>query len=362
MSIRENPEVFIKNIKAYFFIVCIFFQSGLSANLDQIRPSPIDVLMNPYPNPSFVNSVDFHPEINQFCVTFTHNDSVVIYQLGEDHSVSVFQVLQNPLSKLSYPASALFSKDGRSLVAVNWLSQTFNVYLADLNGVFQQEPIAIIPFHPPTDSFRPHGMAFSPDGNYLVVAYGVTKQHPRAVALYQVNDLQTAQPSFKLLCLLQGNEIKEGIPKGIAFSPDGSCILVTFSNTNSVTIYQVDLSNERIISTPRQILSGISSLISRPEDIKFTADGNYCAVSNSNKDTITFYLFDRQNNYFVNDFPSYIMKDPNAELYFPHGLAFSSDGNYLAVTQFGLVIFDSLDNLTSWGNERKDSVGIYKLN
>jgi len=317
--------------------------------------------MNANSSPSLVNSVDFHPEANQFCVTFTHNHSVVIYQLDEDDRVSIFQVLQNASSKLSCPQHALFSKDGRSLLVVNWCNQTFNVYHADLNGVYQEAPIAVIPFHLPTDSFRPHGMALSPDGNYLAVAYGASKQDPRAVALYQVNDLGTAQVGFKLLSLLQGNEVEEGIPKGIAFSPDGSCLLVTFSNTNSVAIFKIDLSNKKIIPTPRQILNGTSSHISRPEDIKFNAEGNYCAVSNSDEDTITFYLFDRENNYFVNDSPSRIIKNPEAHLCFPHGLAFSSDGKYLSVTQFGPVIFDENDNLFSWGNKRDDSVVIFKL-
>jgi sugar lactone lactonase YvrE len=110
-----------------------------------------------------------------------------------------------------------------------------------------------------------------------------------------VNNLGTTQVNVKLLDLLQGDEIETGIPKGIAFSPDGTCLLVTLSETNSVNIYMLDSSMERIIPTPRQILKGISSQLSRPEDIKFTVEGNSFAISNSSKDTITGLVLPQQN-------------------------------------------------------------------
>lgn len=328
--------------------------------MNQMNIAPIHVLMNMNSEPSLVNSVDFHPRINQFCVTYTHNDTVVIYQLDENDNVTIFQILQNASSKLSCPQHALFSKDGRNLVVANWCNQTFNLYHSDLNGFFEQEPIAIISFPSPTEYFRPHGMSFSPDGNYLAVAFGASKQDPRAIALYQVNNLGTTQVNFKMMSLLQENEI-EGIPKGITFTPDGSCLLVTFASTNSVAIFKIDFSTMTITSTPKLILTGISSHISRPEDIKFTADGNYFAVSNSDKDSVTIYLFDKINNTFVKDSPSYTIKKAEEELCFPHGLCFSSDGKYLVVTQFGPVVFDENDNLFSWATKRNDSVIIYRL-
>jgi WD40 repeat protein len=351
----------IKNIKYYLLIFNMFIQLSLSADLNQMSSSPIQVLSNTNSDPSLVNSVDFHPKKQLFCVTFTHNHSIVIYQLDESDEVTIFQTLQGPLSKLSHPQHALFSIDGESLVVANWTNQTFNIYCTDLNGFYQEEPIAVMPFPSPTESFRPHGMAFSPDGKYLAVAFGASKQDPRAIALYQMDELGTAQVRFKLLSLLQGKEIERGIPKGIAFSPDGSCLLVTLSETNSVILYALDLLNKRIISTPRQILSNVTSQLSRPEDVRFTAEGNYFAVSNSDINTITFYMYDRGNNYIADLSPSSILENPDAKLSFPHGLAFSSDGKYLAVSQFGPVVFDKDSNLSSWGNERRDSVAVYKL-
>lgn len=351
----------IKNIQFNFLIFAIFIYASLRGDLNQMNPSPIHVLRNANSEPSLVNSVDFHPNAQLFCVTYTHNNQIAIYKMIENDRARIIQVFQSKRTKLSCPQHALFSRDGQSLLVANWCNQTFNVYQADLQGMYQQVPSSILPFFTPSANFRPHGMAFSPDGNYLAVAFGASKLQPRAIALYQVNNLGTEQANFRLLHLLRGNEIEAGIPKGITFSPDGACLLVTLSETNSVINYTLDYSMDRIISTPRQVLSGAFSQLSRPEDIKFTADGNYFAVSNSSNDTVTFYMYDKENNSIVNYSPSYIIENPDAELSFPHGLAFSSDGKYLAVTQFGPVLFDENSNLSSWGNGRRDSVALYKL-
>lgn len=346
--------------RSWMLFVSIFIHFGLSANLNQINPSPIQVIMNLNPHPSLVNSVDFHPTTNLFCVTFTQNNKIVLYRLDENDKANVFQVLQNPSSMLSCPQHAIFSRDGRSLVVANWSNQTFNVYHTSSKG-FYPKAVSVISYPPNFEDFRPHGIAFSHDGKYLAVAYGASNQYARAIVLFQVDNLETAQVSIKLLSLLQGEEITNGIPKGIAFTPDGSCLVVTFSETNSASIYKIDWPNAKINSVPQQVLSGTSTHLSRPEDIKFTIEGNYCAVSNSAEDTVTFYEFDKTNNYFVNEAPSYTLKNPEAQLCFPHGLAFSSDGKYLSVTQFGPVEFDRNGDLSSFGDKRKDSIAIYKI-
>ncbi len=344
--------------------LCFIFYilSDLGAYFEEINPSPIHEIMNTNLDQSLINSVDFHPKNNLFCVTFTHNNSIIIYKLNKDNTTSVFQILKNPTSKLSCPQHALFSRDGTSLLVANWVNQTFNIYHSDLTGIYQSIPIAIIPFPYPTENFRPHGIAFSQDGNYLAVAYGASKQDPKAIAIFQINDLANPDVNFKLVSLIQNSELDRGIPKGITFSPDGTCLLVTLSETNAVMIYKIDLLEEGIVCTPRQIFQSPSSLLSRPEDIKFTIDGNHIALSNSNKDTITFYLYDKENNYIMDESPSFTLENPRSQLNFPHGLAFSPDGNFLSVTQFGPVLFDKNSNLISWGTKRKDSVLIFKLN
>lgn len=343
-------------------ILCTFMRLSLSADLNQIHESPIHIIKNSNSKSSMINSIDFHPRKNLFCATFTHNNQIVIYLLDEADDLSIFQILQNPSAALDSPQHALFSKDGNNLLVSNWINQTFNVFRIESSGLFESKPFAVIPYSPNLDSahYKPHGMAFSPNGNYLAVAYGASELEPRAVALYEVK-INSSSCTFKLLSLLHGEEIECGIPKGVVFSPDGSCLIVTLARMNSLAIYIIDWTTARIVSVPKQILNDPAMHLSRPEDIKFTVDGNYCAVSNSTADTITFYEFDKKNNYFPSDIPSYIFETPKAQLMFPHGLAFSSDGNYLSVTQFGKVKFDQNGNLSSWAETEKEKITVYKI-
>lgn len=345
------------------FLVSFFYALSMCLNCPLISLEPVlcHVVMNSSQSPSLVNSIDFHPQQNLCCVTFTHNNKIEIYKIDEEIGLTLFQTLQNPDARLSHPQHAVFSKDGKQLIVANWSKETFNIYHVGSEGVFQKKPRTILKYPKKLRQFKPHGIAFSQDGGYFAVAFGASKDCPRGVALFRVQNLGNDRTEFKLVHLLQSNAIIEGIPKGITFSPDGSSLAITFAITNSIAIYQVDWVNEQILSTPIQVLEGMKSMLSRPEDVKFSADGTYCAVSNSSEDTITFYQYDKESNRFPTDVPFSILDNSTANLSFPHGLSFSADGKYLGVTQFGPVKFSHNDDLEDWGEERRDSISIFKL-
>lgn len=286
------------------------------------------VIDNPCPNYTFINSVDFHPQKNQFCVTYTHGNRVIIYELDAEGHPSAMQTLGNPEALLSEPQHAIFSRDGDKIFVANWTNQTLAVYKRKADGAFQKSPETVMQTAVYFPDLRPHGMAISPNGNYLAVAYGVSKKYGRGIVLYQI-----AQDGLNCLpiSVLQDSAQLPGIPKGIVFSPDGTCLLVTFANLNSVHIFNVK--DGKIDPKPRQIIQGKQTAISRPEDIKVTADGCYVAVSNSDKGNITFYPFDSVENRVTRFEPVHTVDN----LCFPHGIAFSADGAFMVVTQFGHI-------------------------
>lgn len=116
-----------------------------------------------------------------------------------------------------------------------------------------------------------------------------------------------------------------------------------------------------IIDPPKQILNAKDSLVSRPEDILFLPGSDSFAITNSDKDTITFYDYDNASNSITSIYPFYVLQKPEANFSFPHGLSFSPDRKYLAVTQFGESPTD-LNLKTKIKKERKDAVLIFKLN
>lgn len=336
----------------------LFFSlPNLSADARIENSTPFYTLSNPNPTQSLVNSAEFHPKENLFCITYTHNHQVALYAIDGGERVVWLQTLN---AQLNHPAYALFSKDGKTIVVSNWTNETFTLYHADAKGFYGTNPQVIAPLDI-LRGYKPHGAAFSPDGNYLAVAYGATVEDPRGIALYHVENLDSPSASFTLTSLLQTREIQEGIPKGIAFTPDGRAIAVTLAHANAVALYSIDWEQEVILAPMRQLLSGDETGISRPEDIKFTPNGSAFAVSNSDKDSVTFYAFDRENNRFLQRAPMCILDNPQAKLCFPHGLAFSSDGKYLCVTQFGPMHFGPAGGLISWAKERGDSFALFHL-
>lgn len=284
------------------------------------------VIPNPYPEQTMINCVEFHPEKNIFCATYTHSNKVNIYEFDlADNRVKILQSLENPAAQFHEPQHAVFSPDGKKLIVANWSSQTLTLYQQDKDGGFSSMPATTIRLPKKFSKHRFHGISISPCGNFLAIAFGCSTTCGKAIAILR---LQDQIPFYSLVSDL-GEQALLGIPKGITFTPDGKSLLVTFSDVNCLAIYDIN-SSEEIIAAPRQIVNG---KIYRPEDVKITPKGNYCAVSNSEHNTVTFYPFDCSLNCVTQNEPCYIIEG----LAFPHGIAFSTDGTLMAITEFGPI-------------------------
>jgi len=310
---------------------------------------------------TLINSVFFHPNKNLFCVTFTHQQQVGLYQIEMDESVKLVQMLENPTAMFDLPQNAIFSPDGNHLVVVNWVTRDINIYPADSEGFFQNYPQSTIPFHLSECNYRPHGMCFSQDGAYLAVVFGSFEDCPWIVILYRVEDLGSAHPRFIPCSSLEKNNNLQGVPKGVAFSPDQSSLVITFVKTNSLGIFPINWEESSINPVPLQEISGPATQLCRPEDIAFSPDGDYCAVSNSSDNTVSFYYFDKLSNRFIGNVPFKIIGGEETPLFFPHGIGFSHDNKYFAITQFGYVEVDAKGYMTSWGDEGGERVSLFKV-
>jgi DNA-binding beta-propeller fold protein YncE len=310
----------------WLFKISLKWSLGLFAVASEavICPVPVASAANPTNCYSLINSVDFHPTRNLFCITCTHGNEIILYEIDEEGSPRIVQRINNPSAQLSEPQHAVFSPDGEKIVVVNWTNQTLAIYPCEENGFYRTAPIAVIPHPARLPHHKPHGMAFSPSGHFLAIAYGAANYHGRAIALFK---------ECELVSVLE--EELPGIPKGITFSPDGASLLVTFADQNSLVIF--DLVDGTICPIPKQIIQGPETLISRPEDVKISPDGALCAVSNSDQHTISFYSFDKVLNRVAQTTPCFILQNPEAGFCFPHGIAFSPDGSFLLITEFGPI-------------------------
>lgn len=345
----------------FFFFLCLQLMNGalnLYASEVLIDPMPVNIIINPCKHYSLINSIDFDSKKNLCCATFTHGNLVVLYKINAAGQPKMVQYFKNPSSLLSEPQHAVFSPNGEKIVVVNWTNQTLTIYQRGKNDFFSEIPIAIIPSSNLLIDHKPHGMAFSPFGDFLAIAYGASNNYGRAIALFQMIQEGT---NCELVSVLKEEEIP-GVPKGIAFSPDGTCLLVTFSDTNSLVIYDLAKKNHAILPIPRQVIQGEETRISRPEDVKISPDGNYCAVTNSDQHTVTFYSFDKMTNCITQSKPNYVLQNPEAQSSFPHGIAFSPDGSFVLITQFGPINASS-DGGVFWDQDMKSDqakINVYK--
>lgn len=317
-----------------FLLSCLYQALHLYGNTALIDPEPVTIITNPFSHYTLINSVSFHPQKNIFCVTYSNSNKVVIYKINSLGSLEEIQTLSNPSAKLNTPQHAIFSADGEKIVVTNWDSENLTIYQHKKKDLYYTKPSTIISFPSSLSHYKAHAISISPCGNFLAIAYGASSFQGRAIALF---NLTKKKISCNLISALYGPDQLPGIPKGITFSPDGSCLLVTFSDENSIVIFDIDKVHQKILPSPRQVIQGQETEISRPEDIKITSDQRHVVITNSDQDTVTFYPFDKKINQITASTPSCVLKNPEANLCFPHGIAFSPDGAFMAVTQFGHI-------------------------
>ena len=205
--------------------------------IELVAPEPSFIIPNEEPSYSLINSIEFHPQKNLCAATYLQNNMVVLYETTLSDTVQCVQKLDNPLAQLNGPQHAVFSPDGQQLVVINWFSNTLNVYEQQHNGLFTPYPVAKVTLSLTRDNHhsRQHGIAFSPCGHFFVVAYGSGKQYPRSIALFRVLE---GGKDYKLIQQLTKKSSILGIPKGITFSPDGRCLLVTFAYPSHIALFE----------------------------------------------------------------------------------------------------------------------------
>ncbi len=317
------------------------------------HPEPHAIIPNARSTYSLLNSVDFHPKEPIFCVTHTHNNIIRLYRIDNDMHPVLIQTIKGVSAQLKEPQHAVFSPDGKKIVVANWTDRSLNVYLRKNNGLFEKKPIHTVFLPEALHQSKPHGIAFSPSGQYLAVACGASHEFKNGLALFENIGYR-----LKHVDILTHDQLP-GIPKGICFSPDGTCLLVTFCEPSGLAIFHFD--GKKINPLPKQIIQGDHTGLSRPEDIKLMPKRPYCSVSNSDKNTVTFYHFDKSTN-TIADTPCWSLKNPEAHLTFPHGIAFSAEGSYLAVTQFGHIEVTQEGNIV-WKSKfppQEGAVNIYR--
>ena len=104
--------------------------------------------------------------------------------------------------------------------------------------------------------------------------------------------------------------------EGIAFSPDGSSLAVATSEANALFLYRH--ANGRVAEEPFATVGGTRSRLEYPHDVAFSAAGDLMAVA-QRKGAIAVYAKDGEG--FTSD-PAFVIRGSRTRLHFSDGVAF----------------------------------------
>jgi WD40 repeat protein len=172
---------------------------------------------------------------------------------------------------------------------------------------------------------RPEGIAFSPSGELIAVA----NAHENRICFYQRAQDGSEGYETAPLFTIEGPVSGLDCPHDLSFSPDGCYLAVANRYGNSVTIYKKDTSDFLFGPLPAAIIRGATSQLIGPNAVKYAPKEQILAVANVYGNTITLYRY--QDDSYEQS-PYQAIQNSLDILNKPDGLAFSSDGELLAVT------------------------------
>lgn len=323
-------------------------------------PIAVDCVSNSGRSYCLINSLAFHPSDNDFCATYSGKCLLVLYRIEASGRVRMLQKIHGEATQLTVPQHTVFTRDGNGLLAVNWVGESFTLLRRPgRDAAFDITAAAVVPFPPRLAGYKPHGIEVSPSGRFVAVAFGASSDRPKALAVFRC---EAQGAALTLLTVVEGPGLP-GIPKGIAFSPDETRLLVTFSDAhaNCLCVFGFDPASGVLDQQPQQTVSDHG--LCRPEDIKFSHDGGHVLVSNSGANTVDAYRFDAAAGRIPSEVPEQTLTDGRVSpLNFPHGVAVSPDGAFLVVSQFGPLPMTPDEDIV-FGSQtavRQAKIGVYR--
>jgi 6-phosphogluconolactonase (cycloisomerase 2 family) len=226
------------------------------------------------------------------------------------------------------------SNDGTLLAVSLNRAHALNIYSINTQThIIDPKPLFIIKTQEP----GPHGVRFSHNKKYL----GCTTIHLQGdISIYALTTTDEAT-TFSLAATLKNNFFPLR-PKSLYFTKDDAYVVVSYTTKADaetahqahgiLASYAFNQATGSIEPTPISVFQS-DAILTGADDITFATDDAYLIVSEQATDKITFIAFDKTTGQIGKKLGS--IQNPEAKLSFPHGISLSSDGKYLAVTNYG---------------------------
>jgi len=250
------------------------------------------------------------------------SSSLQVYTFDStDQSLQFIRHIDNTHGmKLARPSSGAISSELNLLAVANLAGKT-DMYLIDSNSTIQTPPILTI------NTKVAHGVRFSRDSRFLGVASLATGM-----------DIYSLETPPKLIQSL-GKPFAPLAPKSIDFSLDERFAAIGFCYTltnqvspkeyGMIAIYTFDKETGRLDPEPVCTTDRVESV----ETLVFHPNGTALFAVDQAHDRIIGLEFDTQTGQIGEIRP--VLEGVQTELCFPHGMSFTSDGKFAAVSNHG---------------------------
>jgi 6-phosphogluconolactonase (cycloisomerase 2 family) len=267
------------------------------------------------------------------------NESLRIYKFNrKNYSLKLLQTLDNQNGmQFHEPDKFSFSPNGLFLANTNNKNGYFSVNLYQIDPqtkLINPNPIQII-----KNDYRFHGIRFSTNSKYLICTQ---ISDPGNILVYKLKKTKNGTATLELIQEMK-NPYFPSKPKSINFSKDGSLMVACFSGNagrknspvgGSLAVYNFDNNTGKIDTKP------VCELKERPEisftdDVSFYQDekSSFIVLPSQLNDTVVFFPFDMNKKQINMKYSA--LSNPQAQINYPHGISFSSDNKFLAVSHYG---------------------------
>ncbi len=237
-------------------------------------------------------------------------------------------------AQLDYSENLSVSPDGKLLaVCYNGSPPGVNIYSIDLNThLIQPKPVYVI-----KTSALVHCVRFSPDGSYL--AYVTFDKNESVVIAKLCNKNNSIH--LDSVCKKTNNYALKA--KSICFTKNSEFVVVAFCDGIGEKLNK-SLENRLVSYTFDSQTGVIGAMITcvqqdfSTEDIAFLDDDRTIVATNQDRDELIVYSFNPETGQLGMDYA--LIKNPEAELSFPHSIGVSRDEKYMVITNHGNDTFN----------------------
>lgn len=241
------------------------------------------------------------------------------------------QTINQPAAHLVHAENLAFSPDG-SLLAVCSDHPHAGVKLYRVNittHIIDPHPIFSIPA-----KNLVHNVRFTHDGKYLALAGW---DNDAAITIHTINSYN---PLALTVAYKKTNNL-EAKSKAICFTQDDRYAVIAYAirvSSNNQKLGRYIINVHEFNSTNGSLGKLVDSLdepfcVGNVEDITLLPNDTALVLSDQGRDLLTVHPFDPSTGKIDHHYT--FVKNPDAQLSFPHGMAVSQDGAFLAVTNYG---------------------------